>query len=336
MLRRFLPALVPTLLAIAGFGVGLADPYFMEIFIMVGLIGTVAVAWNLMAGFTGLVSLGHSLFFGIGAYTVAYGQVGFGLGPLATWPIAMLLAAASALFIGLLCFRYGLRGYFFSIATLAFSEVAFLLVSATLWLGRSDGMMLPSSPDALRYLQFDHKWPYGLIIVAFLALTLFLSQAFLTARPGYYWRALRDNEGAAEALGVPAMRYKLLVFALSAVLTALGGAIFANTFAFVDPRSTLGVELSIQLLVFGIIGGLGLLWGPLLGAALLIPAGELLRTYLGSGFHGINIVAYALLMIVLALLLPQGLGGVLGARLARSSAEKRATADQAPAMEAAS
>ncbi|WP_332689926.1 branched-chain amino acid ABC transporter permease [Bosea sp. (in: a-proteobacteria)] len=335
MLRRFLPALVPTLLAIAGFCFSLSDPYFMEIFIMVGLIGTVAVAWNLMAGFTGLVSLGHSLFFGIGAYTVAYGQVGFGLGPLVTWPIAALLALASALFIGLLCFRYGLRGYFFSIATLAFSEVAFLLVSATLWLGRSDGMMLPSSPETLRYLQFDHKWPYGLIIVGFLALTLFLSQAFLATRPGFYWRAIRDNEGAAEALGVPAMRYKLLAFGLSAVVTAIGGAIFANTFAFVDPRSTLGVELSIQLLVFGIIGGLGLLWGPLLGAALLIPAGELLRTYLGAGFHGVNIVAYALLMIVLALLLPQGLGGVLAARLRRRAPKKQAAAGKALAVEAA-
>lgn len=334
MIRRFLPALIPSLLAAAAFCFCLADPYFMEIFIMVGLLGTVGVAWNLMAGFTGLVSLGHSLFFGIGAYTVAYGQVGFGLGPLSTWPIAIALAIVSALFIGLLCFRYGLRGYFFSIATLAFSEVAFLLVSAALWLGRSDGMMMPSSPEPLRYLQFDHKWPYGLVIVGFLTLSLFASQAFLASRSGYFWRAIRDNEGAAEALGVPAMKYKLLVFALSAVITAIGGAIFANTFAFVDPRSTLGVELSIQLLVFGIIGGLGLLWGPLLGAALLIPVGELLRTYLGTGFHGVNIVVYALLMIVLALALPQGLGGVLDARLkgrSAKSADKSDAAFQEPA-----
>jgi branched-chain amino acid transport system permease protein len=322
MIARFLPALLPSLLATAAFGICLTDPYFMEIFIMVGLIGTVAVAWNLMAGFTGLVSLGHSLFFGIGAYTVAYAQIGFGLGPLASWPLAVALALVTALFMGLLCFRYGLRGYFFSIATLAFSEVAFLLVSATLWLGRSDGMMMPTSNEALRYLQFDHKWPYGLIVLAFLALTLFVSQAFVATRAGSYWRALRDNEGAAEALGVPAMRYKLFAFALSAVFTAIGGAIFANTFAFVDPRSTLGVELSIQLLVFGIIGGLGVLWGPLLGAALLIPAGELLRTYLGASFNGINIVVYSLLMIVLALVLPQGVGGFLARRLQRGDGER--------------
>ncbi len=323
-MRRFLPALVPSALAAAGFVASLTDPYYMDIYIMAAMMGTVAVAWNLMAGFTGLVSLGHSLFFGIGAYTVAYGQVGFALGPLTSWPIAAALAVAASLLIGLLCFRYGLRGYFFSIATLAFSEVAFSLVSATLIFGRSDGLMMPGMDEPLRYLQFEHKWPFGLIILVILTLTLLVGQAVLSSRPGAYWRAIRENEGAAEALGVPAMRYKLLVFALSASVTAIGGAFFASCFAFVDPRSTLGVELSIQLLVFAIIGGLGLLWGPLLGAALLIPAGEVLRTTLGASFTGINIVAYALLLVVLALVLPRGLGGLLVSALRRHPALKGA------------
>lgn len=318
MMKRFLPALVPSLLAAAAFLACLADPYHMEIFILVVLMGTVAVAWNLMAGFTGLMSLGHSLFFGIGAYTVAYGQIGFGLGPIATWPLSVALAAAGAFLIGLLCFRYGLRGYFFAIATLAFSEVAFLLVSATLWLGRSDGLMMPLADNPLTHLQFEEKWPYGLIVVGLLALTLFSSQALLSSRTGYYWRAIRDNEPAAESLGVSALDYKLRVFVLSASFTALCGAFFASAYAFVDPRSTLGVELSIQLLVFSIIGGLGLLWGPLLGAAVLIPVGEILRTSLGSSFNGINIVLYACLLIGLALLLPQGVGGAIAARLRRT------------------
>lgn len=308
--RRFLPALLPSALAGAAFLVGLADPYYMDVYILAAMMGTLAVAWNLMAGFTGLVSLGHALFFGIGAYTVAYGQVGLALGPLATWPLAVVVAVAASLLIGLLCFRYGLRGYFFSIATLAFSEVAFSLVSATLAFGRSDGLMMPGMEPPLRYLQFEHKWPYGLIILAILTATLLVGQAVLSSRPGAYWRAIRDNEGAAEALGVPAMRYKLLAFALSAAVTAVTGAFFASCFNFVDPRSTLGVELSIQLLVFAIIGGLGLLWGPLLGAALLIPAGEILRTTLGASFTGINIVAYAVLLVVLALVLPHGVGGL--------------------------
>jgi branched-subunit amino acid ABC-type transport system permease component len=315
--RRYLPALVPSFLAAAAFLASLTDPYYMDVYILAAMMGTLGVAWNLMAGFTGLVSLGHALFFGIGAYTVAYGQIGLKLGPLATWPLAMALAVGASLLIGLLCFRYGLRGYFFSIATLAFSEVAFSLVSATLILGRSDGLMMPGMDEPLRYLQFENKWPYGLIILAILTGTLFTGQAVLSSRPGAYWRAIRDNEGAAEALGVPALRYKLLAFALSAGVTAIGGAFFASCFNFVDPRSTLGVELSIQLLVFAIIGGLGLLWGPLLGAALLIPAGEVLRTTLGASFTGINIVAYALLLVVLALVLPHGLGGLLAARFRR-------------------
>ena len=323
-MRRFLPALIPSVLAAAAFLGSLTDPYYMDIYILAAMMGTVAVAWNLMAGFTGLVSLGHSLFFGIGAYTVAYGQVGFRLGPLTTWPLAAVLAVAASLLIGLLCFRYGLRGYFFSIATLAFSEVAFSLVSATLIFGRSDGLMMPGMDEPLRYLQFEHKWPFGLIILGILTVTLLVGQAVLSSRPGAYWRAIRDNEGAAEVLGVPAVRYKLLVFALSAAVTAVGGAFFASCFAFVDPRSTLGVELSIQLLVFAIIGGLGLLWGPLLGAALLIPAGEVLRTTLGASFTGINIVAYALLLIVLSLVLPRGLGGLLVTMFRRRPASKRA------------
>lgn len=313
-MNRFLPAIVPSLLAAAIFGACLGDPYLMEIFIHTALMGTISVAWNLMAGFTGLISLGHSLFFGIGAYVVAYGHIGYGMPPLVTWPLAVALAAVMALAIGLLCFRYGLRGYFFAIATLAFSEVAFLLVSAAPALGRSDGMMMPSEDGTLLYLQFLEKWPYGLMVLGFLVLTLFVGQHLVSSRTGFYWRALRDNEGAAEALGVPAMRYKLIAFVVSAVLTAIGGAFFASTFAFVDPRSTLGVDLSVQLLVFAIIGGLGLLWGPLLGAALLIPLGELLRTAMGVGFNGVNIVIYAVLLMTLALLLPQGLGGWLKTR----------------------
>lgn len=315
-MRRFLPAIVPAALATLLFGLCLGDPYFMEIFILTALMGTIAVAWNLMAGFTGLISLGHSLFFGIGAYVVAYGHIGFGLEPLLTWPLAAALAALVALGMGLLCFRYGLRGYFFAIATLAFSEVAFLLVSATPWLGRSDGMMMPTEDEAARYLQFMEKWPYGLIVLGFLSATLLVGQHFASSRAGSYWRAIRDNEGAAEALGVPVMRYKLLAFVVSAVMTAVGGAFFASTFSFVDPRSTLGVDLSIQLLVFSIIGGLGLLWGPLLGAALLIPLGEILRTAM-SGFTGINIVVYSVLLMVMALMLPHGLGGLLKNRLPR-------------------
>jgi branched-chain amino acid transport system permease protein len=158
-------------------------------------------------------------------------------------------------------------------------------------------------------LQFFEKWPYGLIIGGILLATLVIGQLLLTSRTGYYWRALRDNEAAAEALGVDARAYKMRCYLLSAGISALCGAFYANYIAFVDPRSVLGIDLSIQMLVYSIIGGMSLLWGPLVGAALLVPFSVLLRNF--SSIQGSDLIAYALLLVVLALILPQGVAGLL-------------------------
>lgn len=299
--------LLAVFLAVSG------DRYYMDIFIFTCFYGTLAVCWNLMAGLTGLMSLGHALFVGMGAYSVAWGMSVHGWSPLVTWPLGVGLAVLAAAIIGMLCFRYGLRGYFFSIATLAFGEVAFFTVSATEGLGRSDGMIMPiSAEDVPGQLQFFEKWPYALIIMTVLVGTIAVGELLMKSRTGYYWRALRDNEQAAEALGVNARAFKLRCFMLSAGISALCGAFYANYVAFVDPRSVLGVELSIQLLVFSIVGGMSLLWGPLIGAAVLVPFSVLLRDY--SAIPGGDIVVYAVLLAVLALLLPQGIGGWLVAR----------------------
>lgn len=283
----------------------------MDLFILVCLFGAMATAWNLMTGFTGLLSLGHSLFFGIGAYSVAFLQNQYQWPPAVTWVLGVALAVGSAAIIGLLCFRYRLRGHHFAIFTLAASQVAFFLVSGAEWLGRSDGLIIRGAEPATRYLQFNDKWPYGLIIGGVLLGVLAAGQWLLQARYGYYWRAIRDNEDAADALGVPVTRYKMLVLAGSGGVAALCGAFYASYVAFVDPRSALGVEVSVQLLVFSIIGGLHRLWGPLLGAALLLPMNEMLRAWLGSSFQGASIVLYSVVLIVLALVLPGGLGSLL-------------------------
>lgn len=305
-------------LATLGFLAALSDRYLMDIFVLTCFYGTLAVSWNLMAGMTGLVSLGHALFVGIGAYSVAWGYSVHGWPPYITWPMAVLLSVAAAAVIGALCFRYGLRGYFFSIATLAFSEVAFYVVSATNALGRSDGLMLLSADDPVLHLQFFEKWPYGLIILVILAATLWLGHTLLRSRTGYYWRALRDNEEAAETLGVNARALKMRAFLISAAISGLCGAFYANYVAFVDPRSVLGVDLSIQMLVFSIIGGMSQLWGPLLGAALLVPVSDFLRGL--TAIQGSNVIFYATLLIVLALALPQGIAGWVARRSRRRAA----------------
>lgn len=309
-------------LVVAAFPLALSDRYYMDIFILTCFYGTLAVSWNLMAGLTGLMSLGHALFVGIGAYSVAWGALVQGWPPLVTWPMGVAIAVAAAAVMGMLCFRYGLRGYFFAIATLAFNEVAFFSVSASVALGRSDGLILPtSSEDSVMMLQFFDKWPYGLIIGTVLIATLAIGQYLLTSRTGYYWRALRDNEEAAEALGVNARAYKLRCFMLSAGISSLCGAFYANYVAFVDPRSALGIDLSIQMLVYSIIGGMALLWGPLLGAVLLVPFSILLRNI--SAIQGSETIAYAVLLVVLALVLPQGIAGWLMAQWRRRTSPPR-------------
>ena len=317
--------LVVTVLVAAGFAASLGDRYTMDIFILTCFYGTLAVSWNMMAGLTGLMSLGHALFVGIGAYTVAWGAATHGLPPAVTWPMGMAIAMAAAAVIGSLCFRYGLRGYFFAIATLAFNEVAFFSVSASLALGRSDGIILPtSSEDSIAWLQFFEKWPYGLVIAVILIATMALGEMLLRSRTGYYWRALRDSEEAAEALGVNARAFKMRSFVISAAISALCGAFYANYVAFVDPRSVLGIDLSIQMLVFSIIGGMGLLWGPLLGAAILVPFSTFLRGI--SSIQGSDIIFYAVLLIVLALVLPQGVAGWLAGRWRRRGRRKAGVA----------
>lgn len=311
-MRRVAPVLALGAALAGGFAVGSLDSFFMDVFVLTCFFAALAVAWNLMAGLTGLLSLGHSLFVGIGAYTVAWGYTQQGWAPFATWPLGIALAVVAALAIGGLCFRSGLKGHFFAIATLAFSEMAFFLVSATTALGRSDGIILPMAPNRELHLQFDEKWPYGLIMGGILFAVFAGSQALLRSRVGFSWRALRDNEEAAEALGVNGFAMKMLCFALSAGIAGLCGAFWASYLAFVDPRSVLGVDLSIQMLVYGIIGGMGALWGPIVGAALLVPLSVVLRGV--TAVQGTEIIVYALLLIVLALVLPQGIAGFLTAR----------------------
>ena len=296
------------------------DSYLMGIYILVCFYAMISVGWNLAAGFTGLLSLGQALFVGIGAYSVAYGNITFGLSPLVSLPFALALSVVVAVGIGSLCFRYGIRGQYFAICTLTFSEIAFLLVSSAAALGRSDGIMMRVMEPRALHLQFRDKWPYGLMIAVSLVATLWLSAAMLKTKYGFYWRALRDNEDAARALGVPAFKYKLLVFAISAVTATFGGAFYASYTNFVDPGSVLGVELSIQLLVFSIVGGMGAVWGPVLGAAFLIPLSEFLRTSLGSNTHGVDIVLYAVILIVVVLRFPKGIAGIIEGRPRKAGA----------------
>jgi branched-chain amino acid transport system permease protein len=305
------------------FNVALSDNALMNLLILVLLYGYWGVSWNLAAGTTGLMSLGHALFVGTGAYVVAYLYGTFGISPWISAPIAVVLAGVEAMVIGCLCFRFKVQGYYFGLLTMSCAEIAYLSVTASQPLGRSEGLTLDFSNWGLAYFQFREKWPYAVTVAIMLCGVMLLCRTLLSMRVGYYWRALRDNEAAAEALGVPAFRYKMLSIVLSAMLTALGGAFYAQYISFVDPRSVLGVDLSVQILVFCIVGGMHSIWGPVLGAALLLPLGEGVRRLVGASLPGASIALYAVVLILVALLLPQGLASLRG----RFSHKRRGSAE---------
>jgi len=312
-LREILPAWLAIIGAIEliCFFATLGKPYWAGIFILICFYALAGVAWNWAAGITGLLSLGHSIFIGIGAYAVAVGQIRYGLEPWITLLIGIALSSLVSVFIGYVCFRFGLRGYFLAICTLAFGQVVFFLASASELLGRSDGLTIPMAAAPLRYWQFNERWPYSLIIMLLLFVVLLLGNALMRSRAGHYWRAIHDDEDAAETIGVPVFRYKLFVFFISAVVTSIAGSFYAIYFTFVDPRSVLSVEMSVELLIFSIVGGLRLQWGPVLGAALLIPVTHVLNGWIGSSVQGATIAIYAIILILISLRAPDGLGPAL-------------------------
>jgi branched-chain amino acid transport system permease protein len=323
---KYVPASAALLAGTAWFAYGLGDKVVMNMLVLVLLYAYWGVSWNLAAGHAGLVSLGHALFAGIGAYSVAYLYSAHGWTPWAGVLVGVLLAGMAAAAIGALSFRFGIRGHHFGLLTLACAEIAHLSVGSSLALGRSDGLTMDFTQWGWGYLQFREKWQYALIGAVLLGSALVLTRVLLTRRLGYYMRAVRDNEEAAESLGVPAFRSKMITIVLSACMTAVGGGFYALFISFVDPRSVLSVELSIQILVFCIVGGIGTLWGPVLGAALLVPVGEFIRLAAGTNLPGASAIVYALVLIVIALMLPQGLAGTRWTRRPRRARAGRGAA----------
>ncbi len=295
-------------------------PFPRHLMILVMLFGLLGTAWNLLGGFTGQVSLGHAVFFGAGAYTSTLLAAHAGLSP---W-LGMLAGAAVAVLISLVigypCFR--LSGHYFAIATIAIGEIVHIVVTNWEFAGGAVGLFLPIADEGLAAFQFHtSKLPYYYILAGLLALAVALAAWLRRSRPGYYWRAIREDQAAARSLGVPATRYKQLAMALSAALTASAGTFYAQYILFIDPPSVLPLSLSIQICLVAVLGGVGTVAGPLIGAAVLVPMSEFTRVYLGAGGRSLDLVVYGLLIMLVAAFEPAGLVG-----LARRLRQRRAAA----------
>ncbi len=282
-----------------------SNAYYLDIVVQVYMWAAAAVAWNLLGGYAGQFSLGHSAFFGIGAYTSTLLLLQTSLTPWIGMLAGGALAALFALVIGYLAIR--LRGPFFTLATIALAEVLQILAVYFRDLtGGSQGLSLPFAASVARFT-FDDKRAYALAGLGFLLLALVVTFLIERSRLGYYLVAIREEEEAARAVGVPVLRMKLIATAASAYLTAMVGTFYAQYVLWIEPAHTFSLDVSVQFALIAIIGGLGTLLGPVIGAALIIPLNMFLRAWLGSSLAGLYLVVYGLVLVLVVLYARQGL-----------------------------
>ena len=291
-------------------GPPLVSPYVLHILVLVLFFAFLGVAWNLLGGYAGQFSFGHAAFFGIGAYTSTLLLVRFGLSPWLGFLAGGALAAVFGCFAGYLAFRYGLRGPYFALVTLAFAEMLRLVALNWTVVGGPMGILipLPRAGDALWRLQFPDKLPYYYLMLALLGLALWLNRTIEHARLGHVLAAIRENEDAAEASGVDTRAAKLWAMAFSAFLTALGGTFYAQYFSFIDPTLAFGPAVSVEILLRPIVGGPGTLIGPVLGSLVLTPLSELTRRLI-RGRPGVDVMVYGAVLVAVVTFLPGGLVG---------------------------
>jgi branched-chain amino acid transport system permease protein len=282
-----------------------STPFQQRIGALVLLYAIAASAWNIVGGYAGQVSVGHVVFFGCGAYAAMGAYAHFGLSPLVGIPAGIVFAVAIAAIIGTPTLR--LSGHYFSMATIAVAELVRLVVTNTEYLGAAVGLSGPTVPRNIFDLSFTSALPYYYLFLVTLAITLAITWWMTSSRMGFYLRAIRDSERAARSLGAPAARTKLYAFMLSAGLTAVAGALYAMMFGFVDPESGLGILISVKILIMAALGGAGLLFGPLVGAAILVPLEELSNSWLGANGAGLTFVVYGAIILLIARFQPGGL-----------------------------
>jgi len=280
--------------------------YAVTLFILIFFYGFLGQAWNVVGGYAGQLSVGHAAFVGVGGYTAAMLSIELGLTPWLGMLVGAALSAVLGAVIGYLGFRFGLRGFYFVLLTVAFAEVCRIAVSNIDALGGALGLYITFTGNP-RQLQFRDGRAYYYLALALLLLATATAWAIERRRFGVYLAAIREDEGAAEALGVDAFAYKMRAMVVSSFLTGLGGTFYAFYLFSLQPNTLFGIPLSVEIVIRPIIGGAGTLLGPILGSFILTPLAELSRLYLGQGgLHGAHLIAYGVLLIGVVLFLPEG------------------------------
>jgi branched-chain amino acid transport system permease protein len=295
-------------------------PYALSVATLILYFAYTGQAWNVMMGFAGQLSLGHSLYVGVGAYAAGALFFHYGIGPWAGLWLAMLLCVAFGLVIGFLAFRFGISGVYFALLTIAFAEFTRIGFDHVDWLGGPGGMFLKvAQRDTWDFLNFRGPPLMYYYTMLFLTVAAFIGcWMLLRSRAGYYWQAIRENEEAAQALGINTFRWKMLAVAISAAMTSISGVFFAFYYNNLFPHEIFSMNRSIELILGPVIGGVGTLFGPIFGAVALTLLSDGITealAALGWEIPGIKQVFYGLVLLAVVMFLPHGIWPAVARRL---------------------
>lgn len=280
------------------------NKFYLNILILILLFATVANAWNILGGYGGQLSLGHAIFFGLGAYTSSLLFLKSGLSPWLGLVAAIAVSIIAGIVIGFPTFR--LKGPYFTLATIAFGEV--MRHVALFWRGLTNGSMgvnIPFQPGFSNMIFKEYEIYYWLALVLFLVSLACMYWVDRT-KVGYYLRAIREDQDSAQTLGINTTKYKMIAMILSAGIAGAAGVLYAQFMLYFEPENIFDLNLSIEFVLIVIVGGVGTIYGPLLGAAIIIPLNEILRSSFPA-LNGMNFFLYGVILILIVAFLPNGL-----------------------------
>jgi len=286
----------------------ITSSFALEILVRILLFAFIGTSWNLLGGYAKQLSLGHVAFFGLGAYTSTLMEINFGISPWIGMVVGGFVGMSASLPIGWLCFR--LKGPYFTISTIATANVLMLIfLKFRDFAYGAEGTTIPNLGNAPLMMQFETKTPYYYIVLGLLVISLAITAWIERSRVGYYLIALGEDEDAAEASGVDVVKVKRNIYMLSAFLTGLAGTFYTQYIYFIDPQTAFSFNVSIEAALVSIVGGIGTLWGPVIGTVLLETTTALLQSYLGNSIGGIQLTVYSLILMAVILIRPTGIVG---------------------------
>lgn len=283
--------------------------------ILLLIFATLGEAWNLITGFAGQTSFGHAAFFGIGAYTSAVLYYRYGITPWIGLILGGIIAAAVAAIMSYPCFK--LKGHYFAVATLAVAEIIKQIFVSWKYVEGATGISIPIIPRSsdfikrLFYLQFNEKTPWVYICLVMFTAVIILCSYLENSKKGYYLKAIRESHEVAESIGINPTNYKLYTMLISAFISAICGSIYAQYILYIDPFMMFSLDVSMKIVLLTVLGGVGNVFGPIIGASIFIPLSEFTRIKLGGSGTGVDLMIYGLLIILITCYQPKGVIGIV-------------------------